>query len=74
MALNRVLFVMITTPNFDNRLDPGIAYARLGFYQRSADILQNALPITPDPTQQANLQRLLTAVQKQLAITQTNHD
>jgi len=52
----------------------GIAYARLGFYQRSADILQNALPITPDPAQQANLNRLLAAVQKQLTITQIKHD
>jgi hypothetical protein len=44
----------------------GIAYARLGFYQRSADVLQSALRITPDPEQQAQLNRLLTTVQKHL--------
>ena len=41
----------------------GIAYARLGFYQRSADVLQSALRITPDPEQQAQLNRLLITVQ-----------
>jgi len=30
MALNRVLFVMITTPNFDNRLELGIAALKAG--------------------------------------------
>lgn len=44
----------------------GIAYARLGFYQRSADILKSALRITPDPEQQAQLNRLLTTVQNHL--------
>ncbi|MBE2220728.1 MAG: hypothetical protein IAF02_04265, partial [Anaerolineae bacterium] len=44
----------------------GIAYARLGFYQRSADVLQSALSITPDPVQQAQLNRLLTTVQKHI--------
>ena len=44
----------------------GIAYARLGFYQRSADVLQSALRITPDPEQQAQINRLLTTVQKHL--------
>lgn len=41
----------------------GIAYARLGFYQRSADVLRSALRITPDPEQQAQLNRLLITVQ-----------
>ena len=44
----------------------GIAYARTGFYQRSADVLQSALRITPDPEQQAQLNRLLATVQKHL--------
>jgi tetratricopeptide (TPR) repeat protein len=44
----------------------GIAYARLGFYQRSADVLQSALRITSDPEQQAQLNRLLTTVQKHI--------
>jgi hypothetical protein len=44
----------------------GIAYARLGFYQRSADVLRSALRITPDPEQQAQINRLLTTVQKHL--------
>jgi tetratricopeptide (TPR) repeat protein len=44
----------------------GIAYARLGFYERSADVLQSALRITPDPEQQAQINRLLTTVQKHL--------
>ena len=44
----------------------GIAYARLGFYQRSADVLQSALRITPDPEQQTQINRLLTTVQKHL--------
>lgn len=44
----------------------GIAYARLGFYQRSADVLQSALRITPDPEQHAQLTRLLTTVQNHL--------
>lgn len=51
----------------------GIAYARLGFYQRSADILQTALLITPNPEQQAQINRLLASVQKQLS-TETEND
>ncbi len=50
----------------------GIAYARLGFYQRSADVLQSALRLTPDPEQQAQINRLLTTVQKHLGNEQTN--
>ncbi|MBK8987170.1 MAG: hypothetical protein IPM39_14005 [Chloroflexi bacterium] len=46
----------------------GSAYARLGFYQRSADVLQAALPRVSDPAQKAQLQRLLDAVQQQLDI------
>ena len=42
------------------------AYARLGFYQRSANILQAALPLTNAPAQQDQLQRMLTAVTAQL--------
>ena len=51
----------------------GIAYARLGFYQRSADVLQSALRLTPDPEQQAQLNRLLTTVQKHLGNEQTKN-
>lgn len=42
------------------------AYARLGFYQRSANVLQAALPLTNVPAQQDQLQRMLTAVTTQL--------
>jgi len=46
----------------------GIAYARLGFYKRSADVLKSALRITPDSEQQAQINRLLSTVQKHLDI------
>ena len=44
-----------------------LAYARLGFYQRSQDVLQSALAQTADPTVQAKLTRLLEAVQRAAA-------
>jgi tetratricopeptide (TPR) repeat protein len=43
-----------------------LAYARLGFYQRSLDVLQMALPHTHDPDLQSQLKRLQQTVQKQL--------
>ncbi len=56
----------------------GSAYARLGFYQRSADILQAALPRTNDPAQQAQMQRLLETVNRQINTNtnqeETNHE
>jgi len=44
----------------------GSAYARLGFYQRSADTLSAILPRTTDPDQRAQVEKLLTAVNTQL--------
>jgi hypothetical protein len=41
-----------------------IAYAKLGFYQRSQDVLQSALAQTSNPEVQAQLNRLLDAVQR----------
>lgn len=43
-----------------------LAYARLGFYQRSLDVLQAALPRTHDPVLQAQMERLRQTVQNQL--------
>lgn len=48
----------------------GSAYARLGFYQRSADILQAALPQTNDPAQKAQIEHLLQVVNQHTSNTQ----
>lgn len=44
----------------------GIAYAKLGFYQRSLDVLQSALTITTNPVKQTELQQAIEAVQQQI--------
>mgnify|MGYP003808765667 CR=1 FL=1 len=53
----------------------GSAYARLGFYQRSADVLSAALHRTTDPAQRQQMEKLLTAVTAQLnpSTKETNH-
>lgn len=45
----------------------GHAYAQLGFYERSLDALTAALDITTHPGKRAELQKLMTAVQKRIA-------
>jgi len=55
----------------------GSAYARLGFYERSADTLNAILPHITDPDQREQVEKLLTAVTTQLHTStqpkETNH-
>jgi len=44
----------------------GVAYARLGFYARSLDVLQAALSITAQPEAKAELERLIEEVRGQM--------
>lgn len=45
----------------------GLAYARLGFYQRSADVLQSAYEMSTHPPIKAELEKNLRLVQAKLA-------
>jgi tetratricopeptide (TPR) repeat protein len=47
----------------------GLAYARLGFYQRSRDVLQSAHDMSTHPPTKAELAKHLQLVQEKLAVT-----
>jgi tetratricopeptide (TPR) repeat protein len=49
----------------------GLAYAQLGFYERSLDILQSALNLSTQPTKQRELQKLIQTVTKMQNSSQT---
>lgn len=52
-----------TNRHYQRRLGQG--YARLGFYERSADLLRTALNLTTDPEERQQVEQLLVRVQHQ---------
>jgi tetratricopeptide (TPR) repeat protein len=52
----------------------GLAYAKLGFYERSLDVLQSAHKSANHPTVQAEMKQLIRSVERQVAKLKDDND